>query len=1069
MKSLLLSIFLCFAGISMYSQTNEIRGTVSDRDGSPLPGVSVVVKNTSNGATTDFDGNFVLQNIEVGETIVFSYLGFTTAEFVVRNYEAIKVSLEEDTQSLDEIVVIGYGTQKKALITGASVNKTGEEIEALNTGTAMQALQGTTAGVSITRDSGAPGAGTRVTIRGLGTIGNSDPLYIVDGVAVGNIDYLSPSDIASIDVLKDAASAAIYGSRAANGVVLVTTVKGRKNAPSRISFDTYYGMQNTYKNLDPLNAQEYMYIMDEGRVNDGLAPTDWEAKLKENDWLNTNYPGLGDVYGQDIWDNLQNGWKGTNWIDEMSNDNAPVQNYALNINGGSEDIIYSMGASYYDQKGIIGGDIIDAGYKRLTLRMNTEMVLKKNSEHAIITIGENLTYTNEENRAVATGDIYYNDLHNALVQNPLMPAHWQQSIDSNVNEFGFSPTLEGIGVNQHNPLAVLYYRNNYNYNKGNKVIGNVFLEVEPISDLKFRSSFGIDAWFGHGRSMNAEYGLGRLYQNAVNGASQNQYFGNNWTWTNTASYKRQIGDHEFDVLIGTELLQNQINTNVGGSRNNLTFPGQPKYAYLDNATALSISDISNYGFDSAAGGGGLMSYMARGQYNYKEKYLFSATVRVDGSSNFAKDKRYGTFPSFSAGWVLTQEDFMESSADILDFAKIRASWGQNGNQSIPNFIYSSQIAYVFPGYFFGDTKPVSGLTGYPERVVNPDVKWETSDQIDIGFDVRMLNSRLGVTFDWYNKTTVDWLVEAPILGTFGARAPFVNGGDIENKGVELVLSWKDEINDFSYGVTFSGAQNKNTVTRIDNEEGVIQGSGSVLSQGTSPISRVSIGQPIGYFYGFKTDGILQNQDEVDAYKTPDGAPYFADQRPGDVRFVDLNQDGVIDELDKTYLGDPNPDFEMGLQLNVGYKGFYANATFTGKFGMQVMQSYRSFADNFTQNYTSDIFNRWHGEGTSNKLPRLSSTSNRNTNLISDIYLHDADYVRINNMTIGYEFGEVLSDIEAISNLKVYVAVSNLYTFTKYDGMDPEVRFGHNDPWASGIDLGLLPQARTVMFGLSVGF
>lgn len=1071
MKSLLLSIFLCFAVISVYSQNNEIKGTVSDRDGSPLPGVSVIIKNTTKGGSTDFDGNYVLRDIQVGETIVFSYLGFTTQEVVVSSFEAINVTLEEDTQSLDEIVVVGYGVQKKALVTGASVNVKGDDIAALNTGTAMEALQGVAAGVSVTKNSGSPGAGTRVTIRGLGTIGNSDPLYIVDGVAVGNIDYLNSSDIASIDVLKDAASSAIYGSRAANGVVLVTTVKGRRNSPAKISYDTYYGTQNIYKNLDPLNAQEYMYIMDEGRVNDGLAPNDWQSILTNNNWLESNYPGLGTEYGEEIWSDLENGWQGTNWIDEMTQDNAPVQSHAINITGGSEDIIYSMGASYLDQEGIIGGNITDAGFKRFTARLNSEMVLKKNDRHAIITVGENFTYTNTENRSVATGNIYYNDLHNALVQNPLQPAYWQQSIDSNINQFGFSPSLDGLANDQTNPLAVMYYRHNYNQGKGNKIIGNVFLEIEPIEDLKLRTSYGIDSWFGHSRSMNPTYHLGLLYVDDVDGAQQSQYFGNNWTWSTTLAYERMFGDHKINALVGTELLQNQINTEVGGSRNNLLFPGDPRYAYINNTKSPeSINEINTWGADWAAGGGGLLSYLARVEYNFKEKYLFSAVVRADGSSNFADGNRWGTFPSFSAGWILTEEDFMASTSNWLDFTKVRASWGQNGNQSIPNFIYSSQIAYVFPGYFFGDTKPVSGVTSYPAKVTNPDVTWETSEQLNIGIDARLFESRLGLTFDWYKKTTKDWLLEAPILGTSGAGAPFVNGGDIQNSGIELVLNWNDDIGDFKYGVTLSGAHNKNEVTRIANTDGVIHGPSSVLSQGTASISRVEVGQPIGFFYGYQADGILQNQDEVDAYVKPtDGTPYFADQRPGDVRFVDQNQDGVIDESDKLYLGDPNPDFEMGLQIHLEFKGFYANTTLAGKFGMQVMQSYRSFADRFDQNYTSQIFDRWHGEGTSNTLPRLSSSSNRNTNLISDIYMHDADFLRINNLTVGYSFGEMLADVEAISNLKVYVSGTNLHTFTGYDGMDPEVRFGHDASWASGVDLGLYPQARTVMFGLSVDF
>ena len=1066
-KNYLMMFFIFVVG-TLWAQTEVITGTVVDESGVPLPGASVLIQGTTTGTQTDFDGNFSIEAAP-GDVLVISYLGFEPQEVLLRDTNHIQISLSQGSAALDEVVVVGYGTQRSALVTGASSNVQGEDIAALNPGTAMEALQGVVPGVNVTRNSGAPGAGTRITIRGLGTIGNSDPLYVVDGVAVGNIDYLNPSDIESINVLKDAASAAIYGSRAANGVVLVSTVKGRSNQPVQISYDTYYGIQNLYKTLDPLNAQEYMYIMDEGRVNDGLAPYDWQARLQRNNWLESNYPGLGTQLGADIWEMLQNGWEGTNWIEEMTQEDAPMRSHALNITGGSEDITYSMGASYLSQEGIIGGHITDAGYNRFTARLNTQMVLVKNDRHDIITVGENFTYTNVENRSVATGDIYFNDLHNALVQNPLQPAYWQPAIDNNVNEFGFTPTLSDISPNQTNPLAVMYYRHNYNYGKSNNITGNVFLEIEPIQDLKLRSSYGINAWFGHSRSMYPTYHLGVLYQNDVDGAEQSQYFGNDWTWTTTLSYDFTLGDHTFNTMVGTELLQNQINNEVGGSRNNLLFPGDPKYAYINNTQSPeSINSINTWGANWAAGGGGLLSYMARVQYNYKEKYLFNATVRADGSSNFAKGNRWGTFPSVSAGWVLSEEDFLMDSS-ILNHAKIRGSWGQNGNQSIPNFIYSSQIAYVFPGYFFGDTKPVSGVTAYPERVINPDVTWETSEQLNIGFDARLLQSRMGLTFDWYKKITKDWLLEAPILGTSGAAAPFINGGDIENTGFEVVLNWNDRIGDFNYGITLSGAHNKNEVTRIANADGIIHGPAHVLSQGTTAISRVQVGQPIGVFYGYQTDGILQNQEEVDAYVKPtDGTPYFSDQRPGDVRFVDRNQDGVIDERDKTFLGNPNPDFEAGIQLHLEYKGIYANATLSGKFGMQVMQSYRSFSDQFTQNYTTGIFDRWHGEGTSNRLPRLTATSNRNTQFISDIFMHDADYLRINNLTVGYDFGSRFESV-AIKNLNVYVSVNNLYTFTDYDGMDPEVRFGHSASWASGIDLGLYPQARTVMFGLGVDF
>tara|TARA_R110000764_G_scaffold9642_1_gene30683 strand:+ start:8218 stop:11433 length:3216 start_codon:yes stop_codon:yes gene_type:complete len=1053
---------------NVLGQTKTITGLVSDEAGLPLPGVTVVVQGTVNGTTTDFDGNYSIGKVGPEDRLVYTYIGMVSQTLNVGQQTTINVTLLESYESLEEVVVVGYGVQKKALTTGANLNVKGEDIAELNTSTAMEALQGVAPGVSVTRNNGEPGAGTKVTIRGLGTIGNSSPLYIVDGVAVGNIDYLNSSDIQSIDVLKDAASAAIYGSRAANGVVLVTTHKGRQGSKAQIQYDSYYGIQKIYKNLSPLNAQEYMYIMDEGRVNDGLEPNDWEAILQNNNWLNNNYPNnLGTALGSEIWGMLQNGWEGTNWIDEMSTKSAPVTSHSVNITGGGEDSTYAFGVSYLDQTGIIGGNIIDAGYKRLTARMNTEFVLFKNDDHSILTIGENLTYTNSEYRGVATGNIYWNDLHNALVQNPLMPAYWDKSPDAN----GFTPTLDGLANDQANPLAVMFYRSNYSNlgNKDNTLVGNVYMELEPVEDLKFRSSYGLDSWFGHGRSWTPTYALGVLFSNANDGASQYQYLGANLTWTNTLTYERTFGDHNINALIGNEVYKNQINNSVGGSMANTRF-GLPEYAYLNNVDKTDVNSINTFGADYAAGGGGLLSYIARAQYDYKEKYLLSATMRADGSSNFAKGNRWGYFPSVSAGWILTNEDFLSNNSGVLDFAKFRGSWGQNGNQSIDNFIYSSNIAYLNPGYYFGDTKPISGATAVPARVTNPDVTWETSEQLNFGLDARFFNSRLDFTFDWYKKTTKDWLVVAPIQGTSGAGAPYINGGDIENTGYELMLSWNDNIGDFKYGATISGAFNKNEITKIANSDGIIQGPSSVLSQGTASVSRAEVGKPIGFFYGYETDGILQTQDEVDAYVKPtDGTPYFSDQRPGDVRFVDQNQDGVIDESDKKMLGNPNPDFELGIQLNAEYKGFYANITLSGKYGMQVMQSYRSFADRFDQNYTTEIFGRWHGAGTSNTLPRLSSVSNRNTNWISDIYMQDADYLRINNLTVGVKLGDYISDIKLFSDIKVYAAINNLYTFTNYTGMDPEVSFGHDASWASGIDLGLYPLPRTVMFGFSVDF
>lgn len=1061
-KTVMLFVLAVFAHV-LVAQDVTVQGLVTyQADGSPLPGVTIMVVGTNTGVLSGVDGTFSIP-ASMGATLRFSFIGMTPVEVTVTS-ATVNVTLADEPTDLDEVVVIGYGVQKKALVTGANLNVKGDQIAELNTSTAMEALQGIATGISVTRNSGAPGAGTKATIRGLGTIGNSAPLYIVDGVSVGNIDYLNASDIESIDVLKDAASSAIYGSRAANGVILVTTKKGVKGAAPIITYDFYYGMQNIYKKLPALNAQEYMFIMDEGRVNDGLAPNDWETMIKNNSYINANFPGnLGTQLGEEIWANLQNGWEGTDWVDEMSMKNAPVQNHSLNITGSSKDVIYALGVSYFDQSGILGGDLIDAGFKRFTARLNTEMVLVKGSSHDIITVGENFTLTNTRNKWLGTGNIYWNDLHNALVVNPLLPAYWDKSPD----QYGFTPTLEGISLGQHNPLAQLFYnRSNFQFGKGNTVTGNAYINLEPIKNLKIRSSFGINSWFGNNRSWSPTYKLATQYNNANDAVTQEMYQGINFTLTNTVAYEFTVSEHKISVLAGNEILDNILNANVGGWKANSIF-GSPDYAYLDNVVAGQISDINTYGADWAAQGGGLLSYYGRLSYNFREKYIFDATFRADGSSNFSKGNRWGFFPSASAGWIFSEEDFLQGNS-WLSFGKLRASWGQNGNQSIDNFIYSSNISYLDQGYYFGPDKLVTSPTAIPANVPNPDVTWETSEQLNIGVDARFFNSSLGLSIDWYNKMTKDWLVLAPILGTAGAGAPWINGGDIKNSGIEFTINWKGEAADFIYGASFSGTMNKNEVTRLANAEGIINGSAHVLSQGTAAVSRVEVGFPIGFFYGLKTDGLLQNQDDVDKYVTPEGNPYFEDLRPGDVKFIDQNLDGLINDDDKVMLGSPLPDFEMGVQLNAEYKGIYANATLIGKFGMEVMQSYRSFADNFTQNYTTQVFGRWHGEGTSDRIPRLGYASTRNTNLISDIYMHDASFVRISNVVLGYRFGNLLSDVKWMKGASIYASVNNLYTFTKYDGMDPDVGYAP-DSWASGIDLGLYPLPRTVMFGASVTF
>lgn len=1015
----------------------EVRGTVTDSDGNPIPGANVAEAGTSNGTITDLDGNYSIYVSNENAVLQFSYIGYIAQSITVGSQTVINVRLEVEETDLDEVVVIGYGMQKKKLATGANLNVKGEDIQQLTPSNPMDALQGISPGVNITRNNGQPGSGTKVYIRGIGTTGNSNPLYIVDGVTVGNIDYLSPADIESIDILKDAASSAIYGSRAANGVILVTTKKGKKGKPV-ITYDGYQGWQNVYKKSDLLMAQEYAIIMNEGRVNDGLLPYDYAAIIPD-------------------WDRIESGeWKGTNWFDEISIKDAYIQSHALNITGGSARSIYSIGASYLNDEGILGTQA-NSCYKRLNLRLNTEHILIEKSNLKIITIGQNLSYTNSENPGIRTGNIYWNDVHNMLVASPFKPVYGD---DGN-----YHAQLPDWNAQAANPIGLMDYLGRYNYDKSNSIVGNVYLEIQPFEHLKFRSSYGIDSWFGSSRQWIPAYNLSTSSFSEVDQVNQNMFQGYQWTFTNTISYSHSFNEkHNFSVVLGHEMFKVSQALGVSGHNENSLF-NDAEHAYLSNVPTVDATYTTITGRDDY--GSALMSYFGRVSYNFDEKYMLSVVMRADGSSNFMKGKRWGFFPSVSAGWVVTNESFMEGASSWLDFLKIRSSMGQNGNQAIGAFQYSSTITYSGANYFFGPDKTVRSIGGYPARVPNTNVTWETSEQLNFGVDAHFFAARLQLNLDWYKKDTRDWLVNPPALSTNGTASSYINGGRVTNQGIELSLSWNDQAGAFRYGVTGSFAYNENEVTEIANDEKIFHGESNVLSQGTSEMYRAEVGFPIGYFWGFQTNGILQNQADVDAWVTPEGTAYFDDTRPGDVRFVDQNNDGLIDDKDKVMIGNPNPDYIFGIQLHTEYKGFYLNATATGQAGHQIAKSYRSFADNPKHNYTTDIFGRWHGEGTSDKLPRLSSISSRNSNYISDIYIENADFLRISNITFGYNFNNIIENWP-FSETRLYVTAKNLYTFTSYSGMDPEVGYGPQR-WASGIDLGLYPASRTFLVGLSIKF
>ncbi len=666
-----ISFFLLLGNLLAEAQTGRtISGiVVSEDDNEPLIGVNVVQQGTTNGVVTDLDGKFTL-TVPDGSVLQISYIGYQEQLLTVNPEVSIyHVTLKEDSQALDEVVVIGYGIQKKKLVTGVTVQVKGDDIQKLNTVSALGALQSQTPGVNITQSSGMPGEGFNVTIRGLGTTGSSGPLYIIDGVTGADINNLNPADIESIDVLKDAASAAIYGSRAANGVVLVTTKQGKAGKAS-ISYDGYFGVQNVYKMVPTLNAQEYAMVQNEGRLMDGLPAYDFSSLVPN-------------------WESYANGTnKGTNWLDAMRNENAPIQNHALNITGGSEQSVYSIGISYTSQEGILGKPV-QPKYERYTFRLNTEHTILKNNNFDIVKFGENLTYSYSEKSGISIGNQYQNDINGALKANPFLPMY-----DEN-GDYHYALPWDVTG---ENPIALMKYAHGQNLTKKHNIKANAYVTLQPIKNLKIKSSFGLTMDANTYRSFVPVYELASNVYNKENKVTQQMYISSGWLWENTASYDFKINEnHNFSAMIGQSIERSGLGDNLSASNVNSIF-NDFEHAYLDNTTVI-------YPDKTTVGGSPYMknrilqkrsisSLFGRVNYDYKETYLLTLVMRADGSSNFAKGNRWGYFPSVSAGWVMSNEVFMESTKNYLDFLKVRASWGQNGNQDIDPFQYLATISFL---------------------------------------------------------------------------------------------------------------------------------------------------------------------------------------------------------------------------------------------------------------------------------------------------------------------------------------------------------------------------------------
>ncbi len=1045
MKKLFSILFLLGTCLAVFAQNIQVQGTVvGGSDNEPLPGVSVVLKgNTAIGTITGLDGEFTL-SVPSGATLSFSYIGFITQDVAINGRRNIQVVLKEDAKALDEVVVIGYGVQKKSVVTASIAKVSADDLAATAPIRMDNALKGLAAGVTVTSSSGQPGAAAQVRVRGIGTINNSNPLYIVDGMPIGGgLDYLSPNDIQSIEVLKDAASGAVYGARAANGVILVTTKSG-SSGKTKVTYDFSYGWQNAWKKRDVLNATEYALLRNEGAVNAGIAPI-----------YNDPYS-----YGE-----------GTNWQDEVFNSNAPMMNHQVSVSGGAEKVSYMFSAGFFTQDGIVGGNFNRSNYERLTLRSNTIYTLfeeKSRNWLNSLKVTSNLSYARVKAKGIETNSTWGSPLGSALSLSPILTVYDEgdaakAQLDLYANTTGYVPMYDSrngklfsIPGSEYgemtNPIANLSLPGSDNWS--HKFVANFSAEMQLWDNLKFRTSYGVDLAFWGNDGYTPKYYLRNGGNSTRSTAFSSKDDWTNWQLENVLMYDKAIDKHTFSAMVGQSALKEK-GTSLWGSRNNIINYSRP---YI-NASTGQAADGDR---DSSGGPSNihtLSSLFARVSYNYAERYMLQATVRRDGSSRFGPNNKYAVFPSVSAGWNLTNESFMEGRPEWLTSTKLRASWGKNGNESIGDFRYTVLTSMGNNAIFGSNEQVVIGSKA--SGLANPDLKWEESEQLDFGVDFGFFNNALTLTVDYYKKKTNGMLMTMVIPSYVGESKPIGNVGNMENSGFEFEASYKFRVSDWNFRIGGNMTYLKNKLIEFGNESGW-QNYDSF--QGSGTISRAQNGKPFPYFYGYKTDGIFQNMNEVKAYVNKDGGLIQPNAVPGDVRFVDVDGNGSISEDDRTDIGKGMPDWTYGINFSANWKNFDLSMMWQGTMGNDVFDATRR-TDISATNLPSWMLARWTGEGTSNRIPHYVQGDSKNWQS-SDLYVYDGSYIRLKNIQLGYTLPASLTKKVFVSSLRLYVAAENLFTFTKYHGFDPEISSGGT---SLGIDYGVYPQARVWTVGASLNF
>ncbi len=1026
MRRTLLINLLVFSFFVSQAQS-IVTGKVTDQRQEPIPGVNVLVKGTVNGTVTDVDGTFSIE-AKPDDVLVFSFVGFVSEEIAVGSQTSITINLAEDITSLQEVVVIGYGTSKKKELTGATVQVGGADIEKMNMVRVDQALQGQMAGVNISTNSGAPGGASNIRIRGISTNGDSDPLILVDGIIYDSqgLNALNSSDIESVNVLKDGTSG-IYGVRAANGVILITTKKGKLNAKPSFTFDAFYGVQETSKKLDLLNATEYAILKNEAFVAGGQAPPFSNINLGE----------------------------GTDWQDEVF-ETAPIESYSISTSGGSEKTTYSIGGSYLKQDGIVGGP--KATFERIGARLNFVTELAPN-----VKLTNVLLYTNEQSSTIPTNGIG-SVLFNAINAYPNEPVRTD-------NRYSYLSLVDDI----INPIAQM--ENTHNESIVNKFVGKQEIEYQINDDFTVTGRAGYNyalvdtkvfnplTWYGPGKFANTALNedldpkietIGGVDFPRGSNVFESRSTFLDYNFEGFLNYGHTFSSvHNVKGTLGFSYIGNRSESLNGTGFNPLN--NALEFADISSSTAASgyLNQTGSYQNRTK-----LVSVFARGEYNYDGKYLFSATVRRDGSSNFGENNRFGYFPSLSAAWVISDENFFDFG--IIDFAKLRASFGISGNDQIGLFRYRGLLNGE-GNYVFDDIITNGAAISVAS---NPDLKWETTTQTNIGLDLTILNN-LDFTVNYFIKNTEDLLFQpdvSALLGTYGAGGfpPFVNGGDVRNKGLELELGYSTKLNNglginVGYNVSFID----NEVTKVAQGVDFVPGSGFGVGGGIA--TRFEKGFPIGYFVGLETDGVWQTTEEIAASTLQPNA------KPGDLRFVDQNGDGIInfsDNSDLTQIGSPIPDVTMGFNLSLDFKGIDLSANLYAALGQEIIRNYERQSPYV--NLLSYAKNRWTGPGSTNEYPRLTTGGSDNTRF-SDFYVEDGSFLRMRNIQLGYTLPSSLTKKAKISSLRFYVGANNLFTLTKYRGFDPDIGTPDGNVLSNGVDTGRYPQARVYMAGVNLKF